>query len=444
MWHINRNAAWKTVLGMFLMTVFCASIYSCKNDDNDDSPSKKTPETVKMTFHTADGSGRGGYWKEDEKKIYDKVITIPYGSTGFEQKPADPVSDEAGFTGWYEPIGSALSTKEYSFGKEITDDIVLYAGWDFKAKIKITFDTTHDSLKTDPVYIFPGELVPNPGAPKGMSEQKKFAGWFTSTKFNQIFDFATTRVSEPITLYAYIVDWRGKIEELFKQKFDQYDDIYIYGGDETYLSKNKDSVCTWFREKGGARFSNHDPEFKLNISGLSTLTKIDEGLFEGSRSLEQIILPYNVKEIGNKAFNDADIRSVTLPEKLEIIGDEAFRDCKLKELALPDTLKKIGVSSFQDNDDLTNVVIPEGVEEIGENAFAGIKNLVPVLPASLKTLHPFAFWESVFGDRKIKYNGTKEQFKKISIPSVSNGKDPFTIVCSDGEINDSKVYLRTK
>ncbi len=444
MWHTNRNAAWKAVLGMFLMAVFCASIYSCKNDDNDDSPSKKTPETVTMTFHTTDGNGRGGYWKEGENKIIDKVITIPYGSTGFEQKPADPVSDEAGFTGWYEPIGSAFSTQEYTFGKEITDDIVLQAGWDFKAKIKITFDTTYDYLKTDPVYIFPGELVPNPGAPKDMSKQKFFAGWFTSTKFNQIFDFAATKVSEPITLYAYIVDSKLKIEELFKAKFDEYDTIYIWGGDETYLSKNKDNVCAWFKEKKGRRYSNHDPEFKLNISGLSTLTKIDEGLFEGSRSLEQIILPYNVKEIGNKAFKDADIRYVTLPEKLEIIGDEAFRDCKLKELALPDTLKKIGVSSFQDNDDLTNVVIPEGVEEIGENAFAGIEKLVPVLPASLKTLHSFAFLESVFGDRKIKYNGTMEQFKKISIPSVSNGKDAFTIVCSDGEISDSKVYLRTK
>ena len=63
---------------------------------------------------------------------------------------------------------------------------------------------------------------------------------------------------------------------------------------------------------------------------------------------EDVVIPDNVTEIGDAAFNHKEcLKTVKIPEGVTVIGMGAFADCK----------------------NLTSVTIPEGVTEIKSGAF---------------------------------------------------------------------------
>ena len=63
------------------------------------------------------------------------------------------------------------------------------------------------------------------------------------------------------------------------------------------------------------------------------------------------VIPDDVTEIGNKAFQSIKIssQSVVIPEGVTSIGSTAFGGCDLKTLTLPSTLKAIGITAFSTN-----------------------------------------------------------------------------------------------
>ena len=89
---------------------------------------------------------------------------------------------------------------------------------------------------------------------------------------------------------------------------------------------------------------------------------------------DTVIIPGNVKSIGNNVFSEKDITTVMIPGSVSVIGDNAFGDCQ----------------------NLTNVVFSEGITKIGKYAFNGCSSLQFCdLPKSLQSIGGGAFHNCV-------------------------------------------------
>ena len=101
-------------------------------------------------------------------------------------------------------------------------------------------------------------------------------------------------------------------------------------------------------------------------------------------ALTTIVIPNNVKEIGQYAFNgyytkgetdgnkvfDTNLTSVTFGTGLEKIGNKAFYGrTSLTTVTIPDKCATIGVSAFEACSSLTTITFGKGISTIGSNAF---------------------------------------------------------------------------
>ncbi|MEN6328221.1 MAG: CFI-box-CTERM domain-containing protein [Syntrophomonas sp.] len=92
--------------------------------------------------------------------------------------------------------------------------------------------------------------------------------------------------------------------------------------------------------------------------------------------LEDIVIPseiegYSVTGISDTAFFLKYIKSANFPETLTNIGTNAFRSNKLTQVIIPNNVRIIGDYAFGFNNDLVEVVIPNGDTAFGEGAFYG-------------------------------------------------------------------------
>lgn len=94
------------------------------------------------------------------------------------------------------------------------------------------------------------------------------------------------------------------------------------------------------------------------------------GHYGGSDS--EITLPENVTKVGNRVFyKNNSINSVVLPSNLKEIGDFAFARSSVNGIDIPYGTEKIGYAAFYNCANLTNVSVPGSVKEIELGAFDG-------------------------------------------------------------------------
>lgn len=73
------------------------------------------------------------------------------------------------------------------------------------------------------------------------------------------------------------------------------------------------------------------------------IEEIGENMFSNCISLKHLILPPSVKCFLNDTFAGSGIESITLPEGLETIGDNTFVNCRaLQQIRIPEKVKEIG------------------------------------------------------------------------------------------------------
>lgn len=104
-------------------------------------------------------------------------------------------------------------------------------------------------------------------------------------------------------------------------------------------------------------------------------TEISISEFEYDLSITQVNFPTTIKEIDY--FREAtNLKQVMIPKdsELEKINDSAFYLCtSLEEVILPDNLKRIGYFAFAGCNSLKKIVIPPSVTLIEDNAFSTVE-----------------------------------------------------------------------
>ena len=111
---------------------------------------------------------------------------------------------------------------------------------------------------------------------------------------------------------------------------------------------------------------------------------VTPGMF-GYTNLKTIVLPDNIKEIGESAFEALlNMETFTIPTSVTKIADKAFNTCQnLSSVSISTNVTEIGSHAFYDCKSLTEVTIPGNVSTIGSYAFGHCVSLLKVYCESL-------------------------------------------------------------
>lgn len=121
---------------------------------------------------------------------------------------------------------------------------------------------------------------------------------------------------------------------------------------------------------------------------------IEESAFECYDTLQTIVIPEGVTEIGMRAFCSCTaLKTIVIPSSVTEIWSGAFSECSaLSEIDVPSGITFIDSEVFGDCTGLDKIVIPEGVETIYDYAFLSCKSLEEVvIPESVTRIGMNAF-----------------------------------------------------
>jgi aspartate ammonia-lyase len=83
---------------------------------------------------------------------------------------------------------------------------------------------------------------------------------------------------------------------------------------------------------------------KINIT---TAKSISKGAFRDTQSIEEVIIPDNIKTIPESCFeNCKNLKVFKISENVKTIKDFAFKYCENLEVEIPKTVKNIGADAF--------------------------------------------------------------------------------------------------
>ena len=123
------------------------------------------------------------------------------------------------------------------------------------------------------------------------------------------------------------------------------------------------------------------------------VTTLPQYIFSECNKLESVKFPSSLKEIGNGAFENCNLKSVELGKEIETMGYRIF--CSNKSMKTARIyVKNIGNQAFQSCDNLEEVVVGEGVETIGNSAFSQTKVKEVNFPSTLMSIGSMAFYET--------------------------------------------------
>lgn len=109
------------------------------------------------------------------------------------------------------------------------------------------------------------------------------------------------------------------------------------------------------------------------------ITDIGSGIFENCTSLTEVILPEDLKTVGNFFIGCTALTEINIPESVETIGYDAFKNCsKLTKVNLPQELNYISSSAFQGCTSLITIELPESLECIDSNVFQECTSLIEI------------------------------------------------------------------
>ena len=168
------------------------------------------------------------------------------------------------------------------------------------------------------------------------------------------------------------------------------------------------------------------------------ISKIENSLFNGCKSLTTITIPDSVGVIGERAFYSCEnLKKVTIGKGVHDIWENAFRGCSsLESIIIPGNVSTIREGAFAGCSSLTDVTIETGVDTILDYAFIGCKAIKNVYISDLKEWCEIHFVDNNYIDNEgtsplnygadLYLNG--ELVKNLVIPDGIEhiGKDSFS------------------
>ena len=194
-----------------------------------------------------------------------------------------------------------------------------------------------------------------------------------------------------------------------------------------------------------------DDNGTLTISGTGDMKDYgySDSPFYNNSNIKSVIIENGAINIGNYAFqNCSSLTSVTIPDSVTSIGSFAFSYCSgLMSITIPDSVASIGSSVFNYCSGLTSITIPDSVTNISSHTFYYCKSLTSVtIPNSVTSIGYMAF-DGCYKLTDIYYNGTLEEYNKISIEKENTYLQTVTLHCTDntylgrGTCGDNLVWI---
>ena len=165
-----------------------------------------------------------------------------------------------------------------------------------------------------------------------------------------------------------------------------------------------------------------------------SVTTIKSAAFKNCVGLTNITVPQSVETIEKGAFNGCtNLSSITIP----FVGNSRVVDASNEQWTTDAVVNNFNYIFGTYNSDvpstLHNVIITDGTD-IGGHAFSGCNEITNItIPSSVTHIGVNAF-NNCTRLKNITFNGTTEQWNKISKDSGWNNNANFTIHCSNGTL----------
>jgi len=122
--------------------------------------------------------------------------------------------------------------------------------------------------------------------------------------------------------------------------------------------------------------------------------RIPASLFRDLSNITELVIPSNVKEIGELGFYGCSgLQKVTFENGIEKIGNYSFYQCsKIDSIVIPNSVTQIGMYAFYGCSSVKYASISNQLINIREYTFSGCRSLEGiVIPASVETIGQHAF-----------------------------------------------------
>lgn len=116
--------------------------------------------------------------------------------------------------------------------------------------------------------------------------------------------------------------------------------------------------------------------------------------FSGCASIDSLVLPDSVSELGTYAFtNCVGLKEIKIGKGLSKLSRGVFRGCsRIHELVVPENILLIEEGAFCKCTNLERVYMETGIQRIKNHAFYGCHKLAEIhLPASILSLDKAVF-----------------------------------------------------
>ena len=102
------------------------------------------------------------------------------------------------------------------------------------------------------------------------------------------------------------------------------------------------------------------------------VTKINNRVFRNCTTLESVVFPSTLTEIGGYAFDNTGLKEIVLPEGLKKLGEYAFQNCgQLEKVSIPASVSEASYYGiFKNCPNLKTVTFGDGIAAIPANLFA--------------------------------------------------------------------------
>ena len=183
-----------------------------------------------------------------------------------------------------------------------------------------------------------------------------------------ISEYAFYNNSDDFTITGY----SGTIAEIYaKQK--GYNFISI-GDNELNLKYLDNGLAYYINDENTITIYNYTygdlaeiiiPETIDNLP----VTKIADDCFYQNYTINKIVLPDTIVDIGNRAFYNCRLSEITLSKNLKTIGSEAFQSNTIENITIPESVVSIGDNCFIDCYDMNNITLLNNETSIGDKCF---------------------------------------------------------------------------